>query len=173
MGCGSCGKNKTVFTAKQEPVDMHGETDCQCVFPAGETSVFCSRHNVIKSKHQCSLCRNRKDYFQLWEEGRGAFQTPTSNAEIKAKTVKSPEEKQKEQEEAEKRMEQMEQARQMQAKPTGLGDTVEKFTKLTGIKTVIDTVAKLTGKDCGCEARKEFLNRRFPYKKGKTKGFFE
>ena len=70
-------------------------------------------------------------------------------------------------------MEQMEQARQKQAKPTGLGDTVEKFTKLTGIKTVIDTVAKLTGKDCGCEARKEFLNRRFPYKKGKTKGFFE
>ena len=85
MGCGSCGKNKTVFTAKQEPVDMHGETDCQCVFPAGETSVFCSRHNVIKSKHQCSLCRNRKDYFQLWEEGRGRSRLPPPMQKLKQK----------------------------------------------------------------------------------------
>ena len=170
MGCGSCGKNKRVLTAKQEPVDVHSETGCQCLFPAGETSIFCSRHNVVKSKHQCRLCKNRKDYFQLWEDGKGPFQTPSSNAEIKAGTVKSPEEKQKEQEELEQRMEQ---AQQKQEGSTGLGDTIEKFTKATGIKAVVDTVYKMAGKDCGCEARKEFLNTRFPYKKAKTKGFFQ
>tara|TARA_R110000787_G_C13047358_1_gene406152 strand:+ start:84 stop:260 length:177 start_codon:yes stop_codon:yes gene_type:complete len=45
----------------------------------------------------------------------------------------------------------------------GLGDTVERVTKATGIKTVVDKVSKATGKDCGCTARKESLNRRFNY----------
>lgn len=45
----------------------------------------------------------------------------------------------------------------------GLGDTVEKFTKATGIKTVVEKVAKATGKDCGCGQRKDTLNRVFPY----------
>ena len=45
----------------------------------------------------------------------------------------------------------------------GLGDTVEKFTKATGIKTVVDKVAKAAGKDCGCGARRDTLNRMFPY----------
>jgi hypothetical protein len=35
----------------------------------------------------------------------------------------------------------------------------------TGIKKVVDKVAKATGKDCGCGARKDTLNRVFPYKK--------
>jgi hypothetical protein len=43
-------------------------------------------------------------------------------------------------------------------KSKGLGDTVEKFTTATGIKKVVDTVTKATGKDCGCGARKEKLN---------------
>ena len=47
----------------------------------------------------------------------------------------------------------------------GLGDTIEKITKATGIKKVVDTISKVTGKDCGCEDRKETLNKRFPYKK--------
>jgi len=47
----------------------------------------------------------------------------------------------------------------------GLGDTVEKFTKATGIKQVVDTIAKATGKDCGCSKRKDSLNRAFPYNK--------
>ena len=34
----------------------------------------------------------------------------------------------------------------MQMKSKGLGDTVEKITKATGIKKVVDTVAKATGK---------------------------
>ena len=50
-------------------------------------------------------------------------------------------------------------------KSKGLGDTIQKFTKFTGIKKVVDTVAKATGKDCGCNKRKEALNKAFPYKK--------
>jgi hypothetical protein len=47
----------------------------------------------------------------------------------------------------------------------GLGDTIHKVTSVTGIKKVVDTVAKATGKDCGCNKRKDALNRAFPYKK--------
>ena len=45
----------------------------------------------------------------------------------------------------------------------GLGDTIEKITKATGIKKVVDTVNKITGNDCGCEERKDQLNKQFPY----------
>ena len=45
-------------------------------------------------------------------------------------------------------------------KSKGLGDTVEKITKATGIKSLFDTV---TGGDCGCKERKEKLNKKFPY----------
>jgi len=51
----------------------------------------------------------------------------------------------------------------MKNKSKGLGDTIEKITKATGIKKVVDTVAKATGKDCGCNKRKQTLNRLFPY----------
>jgi hypothetical protein len=47
----------------------------------------------------------------------------------------------------------------------GLGDTIEKFTKATGIKKAVDTVSAVTGKSCGCAKRKDTLNRMFPYKK--------
>jgi hypothetical protein len=50
-------------------------------------------------------------------------------------------------------------------KSRGLGDSIERFTKATGIKAVADKVAKATGKDCGCDARRDSLNRAFPYKK--------
>jgi len=46
----------------------------------------------------------------------------------------------------------------------GLGDTVEKITKKTGIKKVVEALTP-EGKDCGCDARKELLNRLFPYNK--------
>lgn len=46
------------------------------------------------------------------------------------------------------------------AKSKGLGDSIEKFTKATGIKRVVDTVSKATGKDCGCGKRKEALNNK-------------
>ena len=48
-------------------------------------------------------------------------------------------------------------------KSKGLGDSVEKFTKATGIKKVVDTVSKATGKPCGCGQRRDNLNRMFPY----------
>tara|TARA_Y100001938_G_scaffold91980_1_gene126156 strand:+ start:309 stop:482 length:174 start_codon:yes stop_codon:yes gene_type:complete len=47
----------------------------------------------------------------------------------------------------------------------GLGDSIEKFTTATGIKKAVDTVAKATGKDCGCNKRRDSLNRMFPYDK--------
>ena len=39
-----------------------------------------------------------------------------------------------------------------------LGDKVEAFTEATGIKAVVDKVAEITGRDCGCKKRKEMLN---------------
>ena len=47
----------------------------------------------------------------------------------------------------------------------GLGDTVEKITKATGIKAAVDGVFDALGKDCGCDKRKEVLNAMFPYNK--------
>jgi hypothetical protein len=48
----------------------------------------------------------------------------------------------------------------MTKKSKGLGDSVEKVLKATGI----DKVAKaVLGDDCGCEERKKKLNQMFPY----------
>lgn len=45
-------------------------------------------------------------------------------------------------------------------KSKGLGDSIEKVFKATGI----DKVAKaVLGDDCGCEERKEKLNKLYPY----------
>jgi hypothetical protein len=43
----------------------------------------------------------------------------------------------------------------------GFGDTVAKFTEATGIDKAVKFIA---GKDCGCDKRKEVLNKLFPYK---------
>jgi len=50
-------------------------------------------------------------------------------------------------------------------KSKGFGDTVAKVTRLTGIKSVADAVSKKTGKDCGCDKRRDTLNRIIPYRK--------
>lgn len=50
-------------------------------------------------------------------------------------------------------------------KSKGLGDTVAKITKATGIKKVVDKVSQAVGKDCVCNKRQDTLNRAFPYKK--------
>jgi hypothetical protein len=47
-------------------------------------------------------------------------------------------------------------------KAKGLGDTVEKVLEKTGIAKVAKWIL---GEDCGCEQRKEKLNKLFPYKK--------
>tara|TARA_Y100000004_G_scaffold61102_1_gene68407 strand:- start:997 stop:1161 length:165 start_codon:yes stop_codon:yes gene_type:complete len=50
-------------------------------------------------------------------------------------------------------------------KEKGLGDSVEKFTKATGLKSLMDISMEAVGiKDCGCNKRKQWLNNRFPYK---------
>ena len=52
------------------------------------------------------------------------------------------------------------------SKSKGLGDSVEKITKATGLKTLTELLAESMGKkDCGCNKRKEWLNKQFPYKK--------
>ena len=48
--------------------------------------------------------------------------------------------------------------------PKGLGDTIEKITTATGIKKIVH---KMAGNDCGCNKRKQILNKVFPYKKNK------
>ena len=47
----------------------------------------------------------------------------------------------------------------------GLGDTIEKITKGTGIKSIVEGAARVVKKDCGCNKRKDTLNKMFPYKK--------
>jgi len=49
----------------------------------------------------------------------------------------------------------------------GLGDSIAKFTKATGIEKAVKTVVKaVTGdEDCGCPQRQDTLNRVFPYNK--------
>ena len=40
-------------------------------------------------------------------------------------------------------------------KSKGLGDSIEKITKATGVKSIVDAVNKARGvKDCGCGKRK-------------------
>jgi NAD(P)H-nitrite reductase large subunit len=46
----------------------------------------------------------------------------------------------------------------------GLGDTVEKITEATGIKKAVKWLA---GEDCGCDERKEKLNKMWSYRKPK------
>ena len=46
----------------------------------------------------------------------------------------------------------------------GLGDTIAKITKATGIEKAVKFIA---GKDCGCEERQIALNKAFRYKRPK------
>jgi len=49
-------------------------------------------------------------------------------------------------------------------KPKGLGDKIESFTKAAGIKKVVDALSQGLNIPCGCEQRKETLNKMFPGK---------
>jgi len=46
-------------------------------------------------------------------------------------------------------------------KDQGLGDTIERFTNATGLKKLTDTIPG----GCGCDHRKNWFNKNFPYKK--------
>jgi hypothetical protein len=50
-------------------------------------------------------------------------------------------------------------------KAEGLGDTIEQITTATGIKKAVHWFSEQTGIDCGCDARKEKLNKMFRYRK--------
>lgn len=50
----------------------------------------------------------------------------------------------------------------IEKKPKGVGDTIEKITEATGIKKAVKFIA---GDDCGCDERKEVLNKIWAYKK--------
>ena len=46
-------------------------------------------------------------------------------------------------------------------KPKGLGDSIANFTKVTGKKKLADSIPG----GCGCDKRKDWFNKNFPYKK--------
>lgn len=47
----------------------------------------------------------------------------------------------------------------------GLGDTIEAFTNVTGIKKGVELLSKALDWDCGCDERKERLNQLWSYRK--------
>lgn len=49
----------------------------------------------------------------------------------------------------------------------GLGDTIEAITTVTGIKKGVELLAKALDWDCGCDERKEKLNKLWSYRKPK------
>lgn len=50
--------------------------------------------------------------------------------------------------------------------PQGLGDTINIVTKVTGIEKIVTETTKVIGiDDCGCNKRREQLNKKFPFKK--------
>ena len=53
-------------------------------------------------------------------------------------------------------------------KANGLGDTIKWILSKVGL-TEKTTKAISGEEDCGCDERRSFLNRIFPYKKGKDK----
>lgn len=47
--------------------------------------------------------------------------------------------------------------------PRGLGDTIANFTHVTGLDKLAHKYTELTGRDCGCQQRRELLNKLVPY----------
>ena len=54
-------------------------------------------------------------------------------------------------------------------KSRGLGDTVEKITEATGIQWLIVKITSILGLPCGCDYRRDLLNKWFPYGKKRKK----
>jgi len=53
-------------------------------------------------------------------------------------------------------------------KSQGLGDTIAKITSATKLDKLAESIALAAGADdCGCNARKEKLNKMFPYNSGR------
>jgi hypothetical protein len=45
----------------------------------------------------------------------------------------------------------------------GLGDAIADFTHLTGLDRLTKSYEKITGASCGCDERREALNKLFPF----------
>ena len=50
----------------------------------------------------------------------------------------------------------------------GLGDAVASFTHATGLDHLATFYTQVTGKDCGCETRREKLNQLVPLDSSKS-----
>jgi len=68
-----------------------------------------------------------------------------------------------------KEVKQLEKDGGVNMKSRGLGDSIQKFTKATGIKSVVDKVSKGLNIPCGCEGRRKAMNAIFPYSRGNKK----
>jgi len=55
-------------------------------------------------------------------------------------------------------------------KSEGIGDTISKITKLTGITKLVEWIS---GEDCGCSERQTFLNEKFPFKRNQPSCLLE
>jgi len=172
MACGGCGnRNNEGATPQRIPNSQEptGETtQCQCQFPDGQETIFCERHQCIKTRPLHHLCKYREDYFQLWENGHGPMQDAQAAISQPAPQPQPPAPKQTTGFFKEENKEEAE-----SSKSQGLGDTIAKITKATGIKAVVDAVSEATGRNCGCQERQNKLNEMFPHKQKKTKGFFQ
>ena len=47
---------------------------------------------------------------------------------------------------------------------TGLGDTLEDIIHITGLDRFSKLYTQITGKDCGCNKRKEEINQLIPFR---------
>ena len=120
-------------------------------------------------------------YFEMWENGEGPMQDPLNQIMV-SKGYRGGEENEVQEQtgffKVEKDTGFFMGDTDIPSESRGLGDTLAKITKVTGVKKVIDTVFDAINKDCGCRERQSKLNKLFPYKKeeanqNKTKGFFE
>mgnify|MGYP003626212699 CR=1 FL=1 len=147
-------------------------TPCECKMGEGQESIVCNRHKCIKSKSLHGLCKYKQSYFDLWESGEGPMQDMiTQGGFDRSATITKEEAEDKEQKFFMGDPE-------IPLKSRGLGDTLAKFNKVTGVKKVVKTVFDAFNKDCGCSERQRKINKMFPYKNGqqeitKTKGFFD
>jgi|TARA_R110000751_G_scaffold63593_2_gene131073 hypothetical protein len=183
-------------------LDDH-KTPCQCSMEDGDRVLKCNRHQCLKTPSLHHLCQTRKDYFKLWEEGIGPGQDPVMRHNLinnypttKEQILQRKKEWKQELNESlvlndkDQKTRMDEEILQKEKKAykkgffmgdsniplesRGVGDTVAKITKATGIKKVVDTAFGAFDKDCGCKERQSKLNKLFPYgKRKKTKGFFE
>lgn len=56
----------------------------------------------------------------------------------------------------------------LKAGATGLGDVVADVTNITGVDRLAKMYEEITGKPCGCDQRREWLNQLVPLPSGRS-----